>query len=273
MADKSDIEIWEEDHVRNVGYDRFFLINNITDDEAGVAGGVEEYLRRIDHERADLKKDARKRLDALLHTVLNIMRADSNLDYTDEADPNKWPLDDLTRTTKFFKKTRKRVKGTGQGVEGADQFITVEKISKETGHGSDYVVSNNPPNSDGEKNTNDARPGWWYRQVFHEANRDTVLMVQKFWKPEEVKEEANLLRLGDVETNPRRKRVLDIIAKAQAKFRPDEVPDSEDVAKRHEAIKASLESGLTIAATAHKHNVHVSTVSYVKKKFGMVPVK
>jgi hypothetical protein len=274
MAQKNDISVWTVDNVRSANLGGILQRHQLTEEDAGVPGGIAEYLRRVSHTKGEVQKDAKARLDAVMHTVLNLMRKESNLDYTDEASPSKWSAEDLMQVITFTGRVQKRVAGKGDGVQSADQLVWIEKVVKEEGWGNDYAVNSNPPNSEGEKNTTDPRPGWWYRMVADEHNREAVLSALFFWEPEKVEDERDLLRLDDPDTNPNRKVGLKITKKSKEKFRPEAKRDGEESEKRHKAILKALEDGsLTRAAIAHKYEVSVSTVDYVRRKFQAVPSK
>lgn len=197
---KSDLEIWREDDVRQAGLDRLLTAHGLTEAECGVAGGTADWLRRA----ADGEAEAKVALGRVTHILLNIMRAESGLEFTAEPDPNKWNLADLSTTIRTTGVRRKRV-GGGTG----DKFQEVPYIRSEVGWGNDVLVNRNPPNFDGEQNTNDARPGWWYRMIFLPENRDTVLSVQQFFKPEEC-EPARREHLLDLKKNPARAKALKV---------------------------------------------------------------
>lgn len=211
---KSDLEIWREDDVRQCGLDRLFVAHNLTAQEAGVAGGITDVLRQAGEDDSDGRK-ARIKLGRITHLLLNIMRAESGLEFTEVIDPNQWPASDLSTTIKQMGKKRKRVAGTGTGAQAKDQFVEVPYVKQETGWGNDVLVNTNPPNFDGEKNTNDARPGWWYRMVFLPENRDTVLALLDFFKPEDC-EPSRREHLLDLDRNPRRKKALDLAKRVEA---------------------------------------------------------
>lgn len=230
---KSDLEIWREDDVRQCGIDRVPISFNVTAEECGVAGGVSDYLRLADDDSKE-GRDARVKLGRLAHILLNLMRAHSDVPFTDEPDPSKWALADQTQTIKTPGKRQKRVAGSGTGVNGADQFVTEEYVKSERGYGNDTLVNKNPPNFDGVQNTNDAKPGWWYRMVYLPENRDTVLGILHFFNPDECDTPARAARLMDPEKNPRRKKALEVIELTKA------MPDEAFVPKRtRKAVSAT----------------------------------
>lgn len=274
MADGKDIVLWESgDDIARTGLDRITSYYLLEENEV-VPGGVAEAYRRVQFETGSVANEAKTSLAVLLHVLLNLMRADSGLDYTSETDPNKWDPDDLTKTLVHYRKKRRRVSGTGTGQASADNFKVVDVVDKEVGWGNDYIANTNPTNSDGLRNTNDPRPGWWYRMVYSDQNRETVLRSLKFWDHQQVGRMVdgghvfNQHRYDQLMNEPRRKRALDYVARTRellgdlnspANNIKDALP--EEVV---EAIQRDLANKMgTQKEIAERHNVSVLTVNKI----------
>lgn len=271
MADK-DLSIWEtEDDVRRSGLDRLPVTYLVTEEDVGLIGGVAEAYRRAQFEKDSVAAEARNGLDALLHLLLNLMRADSGLDFIEETNPDKWPANDLSATVVHTKKKRKRVAGTGTGQASGDGFMMVDVIDREEGWGNEFVAARNPSNSDGVNNASEPRPGWWYRMVHDERNRETVLRSLKFWEPEKVGRMVegqlafNPVRHAQLMKDPRRARALDYVKRSRELFAggSDNLPPALDETVV-EAIQRDLANKMgTQKDIAERHGVSIATVSRI----------
>lgn len=271
---EKDIVVWETgDDVARSGLDRLASQNLLTEDDV-IPGGVAEAYRRVQFEDGAVSREAQTSLDVLLHVVLNLMRAESGLDFTTETNPNKWSPDDLTKTLMHHRKKRRRVSGTGQGQASADDFTWVDVVDREIGWGNDYVANTNPLNSDGQRNTNDPRPGWWYRMVFDERNRETVLRTMKFWESDKVGRLVDGIvmvdqrRLDQLMSDPRRSRALDYVERSRELLAGSNAPASnvKDALPDEvvEAIQRDLANKMgTQKEIAERHGVSVLTVNKI----------
>lgn len=274
MSDK-DISVWlHEDDVRQSGLDRLPNIFLLTEPDLGLEGGVAEAFRQVQFESGETARNAQWKLDVLHLVLLNLMRAASGLDFTAETNPNKWAPDDLTATIVHTRKKRKRVAGRGQGQASGDEFVYVDVVDREEGWGNDYVAARNPTNSEGHQNATEPRPGWWYRMVCDERNREMVLRSLKFWEPEKVGRlvEGALVQnqrtLDRLMADPRRARALKYVAMAKDALGEPEVDTG---AKRDalptetvEAIQRDLANKMgSQRDIAERHGVSIGTVSRI----------
>lgn len=274
MADK-DITVWQrEDDVRQSGLDRLPCAHLVTVADLGIEGDVAEAYRQTQFESGKVANAARWNLDLLYLVLLNLMRVDSGLEFTAETNPNKWAPSDLTATIVHTRKKRKRVAGTGQGQASADNFVYVDVIDREEGWGNDYVAARNPTNSEGVQNAIEPRPGWAYRMVFDERNRETVLRALKFWDPKEVGGMVNNVfmpnehRLAQLLKDPKRQRSLEIVAQAKEALGGEYAPESPMrdalAVETVEAIQRDLANKMgTQKDIAERHGVSIGTVSRI----------
>ena len=273
MADK-DLTVWETgDEITRTNLDRITCRYLLTEDEV-IPGGVEEAYRRVQFETGHVAREAKTQLDVLLHLTLNLMRADSGLDFTSETNPDNWSMDELEKVIVHTRKKRRRVAGSGQGQASADNFVWTDVPDKEVGWGNSYVANTNPTNSDGQRNTNDPRPGWWYRMAYSDNNRETLLRTLKFWEPDKVGRMvdgmivSNQRRLDQLMADPRRERAMDYLNRTRELLGDNNQPNTAMKDALSEEVVEAIQRDLankngTQAVIAERHGVSAQTVNKI----------